>query len=75
MKIVQLGVGHVSWRGGEQALRGGRLRERDDVPDGLGPREHHDQPVQPEGHPAVRRRPELERLHQVAKLLLRLLFA
>ena len=54
-------------------MRGGRLRKRDDVPDRLGPREHHHQPVESERHATVRRRAELKRLHQVSELLLSLL--
>ena len=40
------------------------LQERDHIANGIGAAEQHDQPVQPEGDPPVRRRPELQRLEQ-----------
>jgi len=60
--ILQLLGIHTRRRLTQQALPLLRLRKRDYIPDIIRARQQHDQPVQPPGNPAVRRRPVLQRL-------------
>src|SRR4051794_34742403 len=57
----------------QQLGAAGGLREGDHLADRVGARQQRDDPVEPEGDAAVRRRAVLERLEQEAEALLRLL--
>lgn len=58
---------------GQRVTAGGRLREGDDVADGVVPAEQRDDPVEAEGDATVRRRAVVEGVQQEAELRGRLL--